>query len=236
MRRAITAPYCEAGSDAALSLWVINVELNSYASPLADIGVSASDAATMTQAERVRHQHLNREAAIQAIGLLWYLGGGFQCLSSVVGAGVLFIYPTIDSSASVFLAGVFSIGLVSIAIAHWLRHFFSGGRLSIGVLSAFAMLGFPFLALVNAYVLYLLFSRKGAMVFSSEYQEIMRQTPHMKYGTAVVIWELCLMLAALMIGVILSIVLTRAGLLQGFTSKQILFGAIGMPSGLAVGV
>jgi hypothetical protein len=41
--------------------------------------------------------------------------------------------------------------------------------------------------LINGYILYLVFSEKGRRVFSPEYQEIIRQTPHVKYQTSIIV-------------------------------------------------
>jgi hypothetical protein len=50
------------------------------------------------------------------------------------------------------------------------------------------------------YILYLLFSKKGATVFSEEYQRVIAATPEIKYRTSIVIWIL-LALLLLLIGV-----------------------------------
>ena len=56
------------------------------------------------------------------------------------------------------------------------------------VLSAIGLLGFPIGTLISAYFLYLLVSEKGKVVFSDEYKEVIRKTPHIRYKTSIVVW------------------------------------------------
>lgn len=58
------------------------------------------------------------------------------------------------------------------------------------VLAAIGSLLFPVGTIINAYVLYLLLSTKGSMVFSERYQEIIVVTPHIRYKTSPVIYVL----------------------------------------------
>ena len=44
--------------------------------------------------------------------------------------------------------------------------------------------------LVQIYILYLLFSKKGRRIFESDYPDIVAATPEIKYRTSVVIWVL----------------------------------------------
>ena len=60
-------------------------------------------------------------------------------------------------------------------------------------------------------VLYLIFSKKGAMVFSDEYKEIIRQTPEMKYRTSIVVWIFLGLLVLLIVVGIISAFSLRQG-------------------------
>jgi hypothetical protein len=62
---------------------------------------------------------------------------------------------------------------------------------------------FPWGTIINGAILYLVFSKKGAKVFSPEYQEVIRQTPHIKYKTSIMVIVLVsILLAVLIVGVI----------------------------------
>jgi hypothetical protein len=63
-----------------------------------------------------------------------------------------------------------------------------------GVFAVLGLAGFPIGTLINAYILYLLYSEKGKMVFSEEYQAIVKATPGIKYKTSIVVWVLLILL------------------------------------------
>jgi hypothetical protein len=65
-----------------------------------------------------------------------------------------------------------------------------GSRVMVGVFSGLGLLGFPIGTLISAYILHLVFGKKGKVVFSDEYKEAILATPHIKHKTSVVIWVL----------------------------------------------
>ena len=67
------------------------------------------------------------------------------------------------------------------------------------VLACIGLIGFPIGTLVNAYILYLLLSKKGKYIFSDEYKEIILETPHVKYKMS----KIVLFFAWLMVGLML---------------------------------
>ncbi|HKB60455.1 MAG TPA: hypothetical protein VKC56_10480, partial [Gallionellaceae bacterium] len=70
-------------------------------------------------------------------------------------------------------------------------------RIVAGVLAGLGLLGFPFGTVISAFILYLLFSKKGAMVFSDEYKQVIADTPDIKYRTSIIVWIfLALLIAA----------------------------------------
>jgi hypothetical protein len=71
-----------------------------------------------------------------------------------------------------------------------------GGTTAIG-------LGLLFMSIIPMYILYLLLSKKGSMVFSTEYREIIAATPHIKYKTSWIV-KGCLIVFVVLI--VLSIV------------------------------
>ena len=56
------------------------------------------------------------------------------------------------------------------------------------VLSILGLFNLGLGTLINAYVLYLVLSKKGKLIFSGEYQDIVAATPHIKYKTSIIIW------------------------------------------------
>jgi len=146
-----------------------------------------------TLAEGIRKAHLRHEASVQSVGLLYYLGSVlFVCVGTAM---IVRIFSTGRSpralgaavaSFAVFLAlgaGQFWVGIGLRRLRKW-------ARIPTGIFSGLGLLWFPLGTIINAYVLYLIFSQKGKMVFSDEYQAVIRQTPHIKYRTSIVVWIL----------------------------------------------
>jgi hypothetical protein len=77
--------------------------------------------------------------------------------------------------------------------------------LIIGVMGALAlgipplMLGYLVMGLIVGYILYLLLSPKGSVVFSPAYKEIIARTPHIKYRTSLIL-KIVLVLFVSLIG------------------------------------
>ena len=55
----------------------------------------------------------------------------------------------------------------------------------------------PFGAIINGCIIYLLYSKKGKMVFSEDYKRVIRDTPHVRYQTSNVVWIFLLLLLGL---------------------------------------
>ena len=142
-------------------------------------------------AEQIRNEHLKHEASVKSVGILYFLSASAMLIVSIVSITAL----VADSSPSGFpslAAGVVFLGLSVILICGGigLRRLKPWARVLAGILSSLGLLGFPLGTLINGYILYLLFSTKGRMVFSPDYQRIIRETPHIKYRTSIIIWFL----------------------------------------------
>jgi hypothetical protein len=144
--------------------------------------------------------------SVQSIGLLYYLGGGVLALAAI--GFIIGILATMRPKAPVDDSGIPMVVLVavyvplaaaSIAIGRGLRKLRGWVRVPVGILSAIGLIGFPIGTIINAYILYLIFCEKGTMVFSPQYAEVIRQTPHIKYRTALWLWILLAVLIAVVI-------------------------------------
>ena len=112
---------------------------------------------------------------------------------------------------SIYVAALFALlGAGQIWVGTGLRRLRRWARIPTGILSGLGLLGFPLGTVINAYILYLIFSQKGKMVFSDEYQAVIEQTPHIKYRTSIVVWILLgLVLALMALGIIMAFVARR---------------------------
>ena len=105
------------------------------------------------------------------------------------------------------------VGIVFLAIAS--AQLFAGrsmqtlnpsGKILAVVVSAIGLLGFPCGTIISGYLLYLLLSAKGEMVFSSAYKEVMQATPHIRYRTSIIVWIfLFILIGVILLGVLAAI-------------------------------
>lgn len=156
--------------------------LNPYAPPAEGTFVSPPQADS--NVEEIRRRYLNREASIRSVGALYLFGGGFLAVVSpfaLVGDGprgiMLFVF--------LFM---FVWGVAQLLVGHGLRLMAPWSRLPTMMFQAIGLLGFPIGTLISGYILYLVGSKDGAFVLSTEYQEVVRATPHIRYKTSIVVW------------------------------------------------
>jgi len=169
----------------------VSAAVNPYAAPTAR--VEDQD----TEAERIRREHIGHESSIKAVGLLYYLVGGVFVLLAITS---LFVARVTDGALVVlfFLA----IGGIQVAVGWGLRALRPWGRVVGAILSVLGLLGFPIGTLINGYILWLYFSKKGNAIFAPEYKAIIAATPQVKYGSSIIVWILiALVLAFVVIGV-----------------------------------
>lgn len=156
--------------------------------------------------EAIRNQYLSHEASLKSIGLLYYLGVIFIIPISlfVVVAGFSAMAQGADPAVGpvTIVLGLFygAIGVLQYFLARGIRRLQNWARITIGVLSVPGLLGFPIGTLISAYFLYLCFSEKGKYVCTPQYQQIVANTPHIKYKTSIVVW-IFLGLLVLLIGI-----------------------------------
>jgi hypothetical protein len=164
------------------------MDSNPYAAPLAaDAPPLLSDSDVR---ESIRKQHLSHEASVKSIGTLYLLGFIFLLLG---GIGQIFAALAGSGTDRTAMGWILAIALLVLAaVQFWLgqglRKLKRGARGVAAVFAGIGLIGFPIGTIISAYILYLLLSEKGKMVFSPEYQEIIAATPHIRYKTSIVVW------------------------------------------------
>jgi hypothetical protein len=198
--------------------------------PYAPSGSSYGDASLdanfdLSQAELIRKSHLSHEANIQSFGCLYTLGGILGILGGIAYIGIgIFVMAGGENPqgtapgprADPMVTGIITtlIGVVFLAIA--VAQLFAGrsmqtlnpsGKILAIIVSAIGLLGFPCGTLISGYLLYLLLSAKGEMVFSSAYKEVMQATPHIRYRTSIIVWIfLFLLIGVILLGIVGAII------------------------------
>jgi hypothetical protein len=170
--------------------------VNPYAAPAARV----DDVAANPEAEAIRRAHINHESSIKAVGVLYYLGGvliTFGAVAAFIGA------PREPSGGGALIMLLLAAVGIAQFFAGWgVRALRPWGRIVGCINSGLGLLGFPIGTLINAYILYLLLSKKGRTVFSPGYQEVIAATPDVKYKTSIVVWIfIALVLAFIVIAV-----------------------------------
>lgn len=154
-----------------------------------------------SSAEELRQAHIKHEASVKSVGLLYYLGG---CALTLV--GVVDVILGLSDKGKPFYVVIGVIFLI-LAVLEFvggagLRRLRPWSRVIVGIVSGIGLFGFPIGTIINAYVLYLVFSKKGAMLFTAEYHAAIAQTPHIRYRTSPVVWGLLIFIILLIVGII----------------------------------
>lgn len=155
---------------------------NPYSAPQANIEPVDSEQ------EAVRKEHINNEASIKAVGILYYL----NCAGLLFSAVAIAIPSAAESQALGFGMAV-ALGALAVLIGAGgvgLRGLKGWGRIISTIMSVVGLIGFPIGTLISGYILYLLWGKKGRVIFSPEYQAVIAATPHVKYKTSIVVWIL----------------------------------------------
>lgn len=180
----------------------MSLDPNPYLTPATDsLPPSLPD-----DSETIRRQHLNHEASIKSLGVLYFLAAIFMIPGGLAGLAS----PAEDFSR-IMAAGVLTLGILSLALGWGLRRFQSWARVGSSVVSVLGLFAFPIGTLINVMALSYLLSKKGSMVFSAEYKDIIAATPHVKHKNSIVVWILLGIFALILILVIVFAVLTSFG-------------------------
>lgn len=182
-------------------------EPNPFAAPLSG---EAMGKQPETEVEQFRREYLSHEASIKSMGFLYLLGGAIgtiYCAFALLGLLTLLVNGQLPPEQMAVVVGIGAIVAAMTGFQLWcgwgLRKLNPDVRTPATVLAAIGLLGFPIGTLISAYFLWLLQSAKGKVVLSEQYREVVRQTPHIKYRTSIIVWIfLGLLLLLLVLGIV----------------------------------
>ncbi|WP_372896582.1 hypothetical protein [Stieleria sp.] len=166
--------------------------------------------------ESYRRRYLSHEASIKSVGILYLIPGVLMLLFFVGMVGVAAVSLLVDGNGmqgmglveAALVVGLYGgLGAVQIYTGLGLRRFKIAARRLATVFSTIGLLMFPIGTLINGYILYLLQSQKGKVVFSESYQDAIRRTPHIKYQTSLIVKVLVVILIAVITLVIVAMFL-----------------------------
>lgn len=156
----------------------------------------------VTAAEEIRRAHIGHEASVKSVGFLYILGALFAGLGAIAAFVGMLADKDLSRSESDMMVGILP-GVIFAAVT--IGYAFTGSairklkpwtRIVVGIFSGLGLIAFPLGTLINGYILYLFFGKKGKMVFTPEYKDIIAATPHVKYKTSKWVW---IVLAALVV-------------------------------------
>ena len=163
----------------------MSTAINPYAAPKAAV----EDVSAYPEADAIRREHISHEASIRSIGTLYYLGAFFM----IAGTLAAFLLESrsrthLSAGPAVILAffgllatGFFLLGRGLRALKPW-------ARIPTTLLAVLGLAGFPLGTLLNSYILWLIHSKKGKLILSPEYADIVDATPDVKYRTTLLVW------------------------------------------------
>lgn len=161
--------------------------------------------------EFIRKQHINTEASIKSIGALYYLAGIFLLIRGIIGFSDLpsVIHHGVSVLGEAAAYGLYLLCAVfSFVVGTAVRKLKSWSQIGVGILSGIGLLAFPVGTLVNGYILFITLGKKGRMIFSERYKEIIAVTPHVRCRTSKATWILLgvvlLFVAFVIVGAVLA--------------------------------
>lgn len=180
---------------------------NPYAPPL---GSSAAVAPELSGAEVIRRQYLNHEAAVKSVGVLFYVVAVF-----VLALGAMALYAALTADVPEFADRAVGIGIsvaylvlgtLQATTGYGLRRLQRWSKPIATVFSILGLFAFPLGSIISGYILYLLLSRKGTVVFSDHYHQIIARTPEIKYKSSLLVLLLLAILITLAIVSIIAVI------------------------------
>ncbi|TWU49771.1 hypothetical protein [Rubripirellula reticaptiva] len=170
--------------------------------PYAPTSHVSLDEVDLSDVEQYRRKYLSHEASIKSMGFIYLLGALFTTPVGLLAMAGSFSIRN-DPEGMIVMAIVGSIytgiGLLHGFVGYGFRKLKSWARIAGMVTSTMGLIIIPIGTMISAYVLYLLISKKGKVVFSDEYRSVIDQTPHIKYKTSIVVWILLGLIAVFVI-------------------------------------
>ena len=180
------------------------MEINPYAAPQSQVIPQSS------QDEIIRREHINTEATIKSVGILYYLSAFGLVLYGLIltGAG---LSANREGSWMVLIIGVvlLALGIGQGWVAYGLRKLSGWARIPTIILASIGLLAFPVGTVINIYILIKVAGKQGQFVFTPEYQRIIAATPLVKRKTSIVVWVLLLLFVVVLIGIIAAVSMGR---------------------------
>ena len=183
---------------------------NPYAPPQAPLGCIVPQ----TEEEKIRRYYLNREAAVQSIGFFYCLVAIFAIVLGVI--STICLLEDLDVASLAIAVLILGGGRFLFFVGQGIRLLQPWSRLpAIGIFLIVPSLflaygiypGAAVAAVLIAYIILMLYGKKGNMVFSEDYRKIIIATRHIKYRKTIRGWVLIFLLLILLSVPFLAVIL-----------------------------
>jgi hypothetical protein len=169
-----------------------------------------------TEDEVIRYKYLKREAGIQAMARVYMAFAilvGLYCIPLLI----MMIYQSITFPADVstrlrselftilfgLLTGI-AIAIAQAIVSFRLQRLMPSTRWDGTLMCVLSMMVFPPGTLIGGFTLYLMWTSKGRLVLSKEYERIRAATPHIRYYTATWVWIAIAIAITLLVGLMVA--------------------------------
>jgi hypothetical protein len=139
-----------------------------------------------TTAEKIRLENIRHETSIKSIGFIYYLTA---FIMAPIAFGFLMVAIEVTNPENILIAG----GLILMIFfllwtARKLRQLKPTAKIPSTLISIIGLLAIPIGPVISLYTLYAIYCKKGRLILSNEYREIIDATPDIRYQTSIIIW------------------------------------------------
>lgn len=170
---------------------------NPYAAPLTE--PEAFDPFQQDDTQ-IRQQFIDCEANVRSIGELMVVGGGILATGSVI-----LLAAGSSRLRAVLLLVLMLLGIGQYMVGLRVRKFLPRGRIAAIIFCGLWFFFIPIGTIFGGACLWYLVRPAATFVFTSEYQEVIRRTPHVRFRTSAGSWAI---LALVLLGVLGLVVLS----------------------------
>jgi hypothetical protein len=172
--------------------------------------ISDSVSVPEPSAVEIREEHIAYERSVRGIALLYFIAASGCGLMAI---GLLLVSLLHIGTTKLLPTSIFAIAIIlALATFHcWvgfgIRRLRPWARTTAIAVAFFQLFAVPIGTIIGLYIIYLLTNQKWKLVFSARYQEIIEQTPSVRYRTPVHLWIALGILLAVVLGLIGYVVL-----------------------------
>ena len=152
---------------------------------------------------RIRQQLIDCEGNVRSIVGVLILGG---LILTIVFGILSVVYVSHGGNADLALAALFGVlallGIAQLTVGIRLRSFHPGARIGAIIFCGLWLLFFPLGTIIGGACLWYLVRPAASYVFTPEYREVIRKTPHIHFQTSAVSWGMLIILLVSILGLV----------------------------------